>query len=109
MSEERDIKPDINDERAGPSQYDPATPVKPKGAKLMLIVSSPDGQHIKIGIKPTSTFAKMFEAASVRSSLIIHSRFAKQNYRRAMIRFLYDGQRVRAEQTPEQVRSSGMA
>ncbi|PVF97026.1 ubiquitin-like protein [Serendipita vermifera] len=91
MSEEREIKPDLSTQSAGPSQYDPATPAKPKGGKLMLVVSSPDGQQIKIGIKSTSTFEKMFKAAADRFGL-----------NQTMIRFLYDGQRLRPDQTPEE-------
>lgn len=44
MSEERDVKPNISDDEAGPSQ-DPVTPVKPKGAKVNLIVQAPDGRR----------------------------------------------------------------
>jgi hypothetical protein len=43
MSEEREVKPDLDTEGEVPSQFDPVTPVKPKGAKINLKVTSPDG------------------------------------------------------------------
>jgi hypothetical protein len=45
MSEERDVKPDVEAEDASTSQIDPVTPVKPKGAKINLKVAAPDGQR----------------------------------------------------------------
>jgi hypothetical protein len=55
MSEERDIKPDFSAGGAAPTQYDPATPVKPKTDKIMLVVSSPDGQRMSQAIMRAET------------------------------------------------------
>lgn len=44
MSEMRDIKPNIRDEEAGPSQ-EPVTPRKPKGAKITLKVVNTNGER----------------------------------------------------------------
>jgi hypothetical protein len=43
MSEERDTKPSL-DELDAPSQMDPVTPQKPKTGKILLTITSPEGQ-----------------------------------------------------------------
>ncbi|KAG8761086.1 Small ubiquitin- modifier 1 [Serendipita sp. 396] len=95
MSEERDVKPNINDEElegeATQGTMDPVTPVKPKGQKINLTVTGPGGQSVKFAIKPSSTFEKLFKAAADRF-----------NVQLSLVRFLYDGQRLRPDQTPEE-------
>jgi hypothetical protein len=43
MSEEPDTKPSLDD-LDPPSQMDPVTPQKPKTGKILLTVTSPEGQ-----------------------------------------------------------------
>ncbi|KAG8835675.1 hypothetical protein FRC17_001864 [Serendipita sp. 399] len=70
MSEDRDVKPNLNDEEFGEDAtqgtMDPVTPVKPKGQKINLTVTGPAGQSLKFAIKPTSSFEKLFKTAAVR-------------------------------------------
>ncbi|KAG8804234.1 Small ubiquitin- modifier 1 [Serendipita sp. 407] len=104
MSEERDVKPNINDEElegeATQGTMDPVTPVKPKGQKINLTVTGPGGQSVKFAIKPSSTFEKLFKAAAfvpARNRVTV-----KPAPSVALVRFLYDGQRLRPDQTPEE-------
>ncbi|KLO10387.1 hypothetical protein SCHPADRAFT_522890 [Schizopora paradoxa] len=81
--------------------------VKPDIQKIQLQVKF-DGSTVKFAIKRTQTLEKVFNAAAVSfmlhstSKSYKHSVFQKQfNTELKSMKFIYDGQRVRGEQTPD--------
>jgi len=88
MSEERDQKPSLDDFEP-PTQVDPVTPVKPKGAKILLTIQAPDGQEIKVNQKTTNTFEKLFKTAAERFHLDP-----------TLVRFFHDATRLHPNETP---------
>ncbi|CAG7854780.1 SubName: Full=Uncharacterized protein {ECO:0000313/EMBL:CCA73226.1} [Serendipita indica DSM 11827] len=90
MSSERDVKPNIRDGDDNAVSQDPQTPMKKPNAKINLSVTSPNGQTIKFAVKPTNTFEKLFKASAERFGVELN-----------LVRFLYDGERLRPEQTPQ--------
>lgn len=90
MSDTSDQKPALDDLEPPSQQADPMTPVKPKGAKILLTIMSPEGQEIKVNQKMTNTFEKLFKTAADRFGLDLRQ-----------VRFLHEGTRLRPEETPE--------
>jgi len=91
MSEEPDTKPSLDD-LDPPSQMDPVTPQKPKTGKILLTITSPEGQTIQVNQKPTATFEKLFKIAVDKFSLDLR-----------LVRFLHEGVRLREHETPDSV------
>jgi small ubiquitin-related modifier len=65
---------------------------KPAGEHLSLKVKSPEGNEVYFKVKKTTTFAKVMSAYC-----------KKVGAEPDNIRFLFDGQRLRPEQTPADV------
>ena len=70
---------------------------EPESAKalvshLSLIISDQRGMHVTVKVKPTTTFTKIFNAYHTKTSTVD-----------GQVKFLFDGNRIRHEQTPKEL------